>query len=272
MKRFISIVMAAMIMLTVTSCGSADETASGSDKTASSAVDNKGTAEQGVLKPYTESEEKKVNIMLLGDSLTQGTSGSSGYRSYLCDMLLDDGYKFSFVGPWQIEPAFMHAGYRSHAGVGGYRMSGIKNDMNTFMSFDCDIIVMMIGTNDMNSGSAEELTKQYSELVDMITKAKPNVHLFCASAPPTSFASGSYTDKHVAFNNGVKSVCAAKTKEGFKVTWLDMSPANSGITNSDLNPEDHVHPVDSGWEKFAKTIHKTIKSAMDEVSAEKGIK
>jgi hypothetical protein len=51
-----------------------------------------------------------------------------------------------------------------------------------------------------------------------------------------------------------------------------MSPANSGITNSDLNPEDHVHPVDSGWEKFAKTIHKTIKSAMDEVSAEKGIK
>lgn len=268
MKRVLAIILSAAMLLCLASCGGDNSNTTGeSGASVDASSDTDKTEETGVLKPYTEPEVDKINIMLLGDSLTQGTQGSSGYRSYLCDMLLADGYEFSFVGPWAIEPAFMNHEYRSHAGVGGYKMSGIKNDMNTFMSFDCDIIVMMIGTNDMNSGTAAELTAQYSELVDLITEAKPNIRLFCASAPPTSFASGSYTDKHVAFNNGVKGICEAKTKAGFHVTWVDMSPSSSGITNDDINPEDHVHPVASGWEKFAKTIYKTIKSTMDELSA-----
>ena len=61
-------------------------------------------------------------------------------------------------------------------------------------------------------------------------------------------------------------ICEKKTKEGFHVTWVDMSPESSKITNEDLNPEDHVHPVASGWEKFAITIYNTIKSTMTELS------
>ena len=267
MKKILALLLALSMLVLLSACGdkaaSNDENSDGGNDTSTVSE----TEETGVLKPYTKPENDGINIMLLGDSLTQGTQGSSGYRSYLYDMLKNDGYNFNFVGPWQIEPAFMHHDYRNHAGVGGYRMSGIKNDMNMFMSFDCDVIVMMIGTNDMNSGTAEELSAQYEELVDLIIKAKPEVRLFCASAPPTSFASGSYTFKHVGFNEGVKATCEKKTKAGAHVTWVDMSPESSGITNEDLNPEDHVHPVASGWEKFAKTIFKTIKPTMDELSA-----
>ncbi len=269
MKKLLALILSVSVLLCLASCASGDDSAAdqGSadgDTNASAAASE--TEEKGMLKPYTEPEVDNIKIMLLGDSLTQGTAGSSGYRSYLYDMLKKDGYDFNFVGPWVIEPAFMPAGNRNHAGVGGYRMSGIKNDMNTFMSIDCDVIVMMIGTNDMNSDSAEGLTAQYEELVNMITKSKPEVRLFCASAPPTSFASGSYTQKHIDFNKGVKGICEKKTKEGFHVTWVDMSPESSKITNEDLNPEDHVHPVASGWEKFAITIYNTIKSTMTELS------
>lgn len=267
MKKILAFIMAAAMLLCVTSCGSDENTSSDKNSNVEASSDASATEETAVLKPYTEPETDKINILFLGDSLTQGTAGSSGYRSYLYDMLKKDNYKFGFVGPWEIEPAFMHHDYRKHAGVGGYRMSGIKNDMKTFTAIDSDIIVLMIGTNDMNSDTAEGLAKQYEELVDMILKDKPQVRLFCASAPPTSFSSGSYTDKHIGFNNGVKSICEKKTKDGYHVTWVDMSPASSGITNEDLNPEDHVHPVASGWEKFAKTIYKTIKSTMDELSA-----
>ena len=269
MKKLLALILSVSVLLCLASCASgedstADQNSTGADKNSATASE---TEENGVLKPYTEPEIDNIKIMLLGDSLTQGTAGSSGYRSYLYYMLKKDGYDFNFVGPWAIEPAFMPAGNRNHAGVGGYRMSGIKNDMNTFMSIDCDVIVMMIGTNDMNSDSAEGLTKQYEELVDMITKSKPEIRLFCASAPPTSFSSGSYTQKHIDFNNGVKGICEKKTKDGFHVTWVDMSPESRKNTNADLNPEDHVHPVASGWEKFAVTIYKTIKSTMDELSA-----
>ncbi len=266
MKRIFAVILSAAMLLCLSSCGE-DKTENKDSSVADTASETSNVEDTGVLKPYTEPEKDEIKIMLLGDSLTQGTQGSSGYRSYLYDMLKTDGYEFSFVGPWEIEPAFMHHDYRKHAGVGGYKMSGIKNDMNTFMEIDCDVIVLMIGTNDMNSYTAEELAQQYGELVDLITKAKPKIRLFCASAPPTSFGDGSYTPKHVAFSNGVKDVCAKKTKEGFSVTWLDMSPENSGIVNEDIDPEDHVHPVASGWEKFAKTIYKTIKSTMDELSA-----
>ncbi len=270
MKKLLALILAASAVFCLASCASSSDSAANENKVeenADVAITASETEENGMLKPYTEPETDNIKIMLLGDSLTQGTAGSSGYRSYLYDMLKKDGYDFNFVGPWVIEPAFMPAGNRSHAGVGGYRMSGIKNDMNTFMSIDCDVIVMMIGTNDMNSDSAEGLTNQYAELVDMITESKPEVRLFCASAPPVSFSSGSYTQKHVDFNKGVKGICEKKTKEGFHVTWVDMSPESSKITNEDLDPEDHVHPVASGWEKFAITIYNTIKSTMTELSA-----
>ena len=267
MKKILALLLAISMLALLSACS--DETASNDNNSGNSEESStvSQTEETGVLKPYTEPENDGINILLLGDSLTQGTQGSSGYRSYLYEMLKKENYNFNFVGPWQIEPAFMHHDYRNHAGVGGYRMSGIKNDMNTFMSFDCDVIVMMIGTNDMNSGNVQELCTQYEELVDLIIKAKPNVRLFCASAPPTSFPSGSYTDKHIGFNQGVKEICEKKTKAGAHVSWLDMSPESSGITNDDINPEDYVHPVASGWEKFAKTIFNTIKPTMDELSS-----
>ncbi len=267
-RRFFALILAISMVFCLASCKSENlgEKKSSKEENSQTTAESK-TEGKGVLKPYTEPEREYVKIMPLGDSLTQGTAGSSGYRSYLYDMLKNDGYDIQFVGPWVIEPAFMPAGNRNHAGVGGYRMSGIKNDMNTFTSIDCDIILLMIGTNDMNSDSAEGLTKQYEEIVNMITEKRPDVHLFCASAPPTSFASGSYTDKHIGFNNGVKGICEKKTKEGFNVTWVDMSPESSKITNEDLDPEDHVHPVASGWEKFAITFYNAIKDTVDELSA-----
>ena len=159
-------------------------------------------------------------ILCLGDSLTAGLEWSAtGYRSYrgpLQKLLSDAGYTVDFVGTVSDPPASGGTD-PDHNGYGGARMdssdsadNSIEGRVSTIRAAvgPVDIIILMIGWNDVYSATASVATK-HADLLDTIQAgdwASAKVLMATLSPEPnkTAAQTGSDYANYAAINAAVR--------------------------------------------------------------------
>ena len=206
-------------------------------------------------------------IMPLGDSITDGTAGSSmggGYRVSLFHRALTDGKTITFVGSGTDGPAMVdgvpfpphhegHSGYVIGGGTGVLSfLPGIASlVVNAVQTYAPDIVTLMIGTNDMNDGDdVTNAPARLADLIDSITSINPELLLVVAQIIPSQTDTLNTTIQ--AYNAAIPALVQARATAGKHVVMVDMYDAFAADANyktADLS--DDLHPNDSGYALMA---------------------
>ena len=130
-KRTFALVLCLAVLFVCSACG-ADNAKDASTASSEVVSSDKPESKVSSTAPVSSKEAEKpvVNIMPLGDSLTQGgdyktgdnpelVKSSSSYRSYLSTMLKEGGYNTKFVGSHNWAASAITDGNVMHSGYGG---------------------------------------------------------------------------------------------------------------------------------------------------------
>lgn len=256
-----------------------------------------------------------LKIMALGDSITYGYEPSpyasgAGYRQYLADLLANDGESVTWVGSNAASqttgpaneghPGFEIGPNLSSPNYGSGEIYDNLSSGQDWLAFQPDMILLMIGTNDIWHGT-EDGTSQFvsdtsirlSNLIDKIRTTLPNVKILVASITPMGGPGLVYADNHppakappnpqypatngLAINEAVRAYNAAipgiVASKGSNVYYVDM---NDALTTSKGDLTDNVHPTNPssasavsggisivcGYQKMAKVWFDAVKACL----------
>jgi lysophospholipase L1-like esterase len=188
------------------------------------------------------SRKTSVKIMPLGDSITFGWPDRSygGYQHFLWTLLTNDGYTIEFVGSQR----------RGNEGHPGWTIAQIKKgiDSNGWLeTYQPDIILLHIGTNDIRQGKTASAPGNLSALLDDILMRLPRAQVIVAQIIP--FRRGSDPD-HQSYNASIPGIVTSK---GPRVSMVDMQ---SILSKSDY--ADDIHPNADGYDKMARAWEPAI--------------
>lgn len=212
-------------------------------------------------------------IMPLGDSITFGIGARTpvfdqgGYRMELFRRARADGHAITFVGrqangPMNIvnEPfPTAHEGYPGASINDGNNQLADRVD-GAINAGDPDIILLMIGTNDVN-GNFNNPPDDLRNLINQLTGDAPDALLVVAQIVPTRTAG---TNTRVqAYNTSVANLVRESAAAGRHVALVDMFSAfvnNPNFATALLN--DNLHPNDAGYVIMAQTWYAAIEGVL----------
>lgn len=197
---------------------------------------------------------KNVNIMCVGDSITQGVYMPGGYRYHLYEYLYSNGATFSLVGPRKTTTDFrLPERYNGHGGWGGDKINQITEKMPQLVKTDCDIITIMIGINDFFQGyETDKAVDKYKNLLSGFLKEKPNAIIYCCAICPTS--SQVHNGEEFFLNREMPKICEEYRQQGYKVYFVDTYHAPGWKENTCFYDGDSVHPNEEGNRVIAQTL------------------
>lgn len=211
-------------------------------------------------------------ILPLGDSITEGfASSGGGYRVELFRQALDQGKSITFVGaaspngPNNVDGTPFP---RNHEGHGGYTIdtdsghSGISGAItnDALDDFDPDIVLLMIGTNDINGNvDVNNAPQRLGNLIDDIIERAPDTLVVVASVVPVVNTS---TDAKITqYNAGVEEVALARASDGAHVVFVDNYAAIHDVADwKSALMADNLHPNDAGYDAFGQSFFDAISS------------
>ena len=220
--------------------------------------------------PNVSQNSDVIRIMPAGDSITFGMGDTGGYRKYLDYFLKEKGYNnIDFVGPeGQNSANFSYNGKSvsyddNHAGYSGYTIKkqqggyggglyDVLKEKNAIKQAQPDIILLIIGTNDMNGNrSTSDCEKELHDLLDYMLADMPSDGMIFLSTIPeltSMFGGGDKTAQIAAYNDTVKKVADEYHSSGKNVTFADIH----GCLNGTADLGDGIHPNAAGYEKMGK--------------------
>lgn len=288
-RRVLAILLCFVLAFGLVACGNDATSDTSASKVSSS--ESKAPSKNDASKPASstetvskEPEKPVVNIMPLGDSLTQGgkyktgdnpdlVKTSSSYRSYLSKMLKDGGYNTKFVGAHDWAKDLIVDGNVMHSGYGGATIFSLRDRLKESANANPDIVLLCIGRNDITGGTRPDDYVNFLDkyLVDEIYKMFPDVHIFLASIPVVrnhdkeELSMNADTDYAPKTEEYVKQKKAA----GAKIDFVDMRVSATGLSIEDFTAEDFVHPQPAGYEKIAKQWYACITDKISEIAEAK---
>jgi lysophospholipase L1-like esterase len=209
-----------------------------------------------------------IRIMPLGDSITQGVdSGASpdtsghyiAYRKTLHDLLVGAGYDVDFVG--SLNDGFDVFTDSQHEGHGGWTADEIRDNIyNWLVSNPADVILLHIGTNDINEPQAPaDIVTEVSQLLDQIDQYEADYDVkitvilaliinrqdYLCSNPSTT----------TTYNDDLNVMAQGRIASGDRIEVVDME-CGAGIdyhlhsAGGDMN--NTLHPFSTGYDKMAQ--------------------
>lgn len=198
-----------------------------------------------------------VRILLVGDSVTQGSAGDWTWRYRLHQHLTAAGVPFDLVGPRNdlyddvtsthgslayVDPVFDS----DHAARWGMWVGLPDVPIGTLVAtYDPDVVVEMLGANDVLSGDPPELVVQrVADFVEEARSAKPTVDVVLAEATQHWFAGVP------ELNAGLDEVAASSTSADSAVVVADTA------TGYQPGPDtwDNSHPNARGEVRIAAAV------------------
>ena len=209
---------------------------------------------------HADAAEEPVKIMAVGDSITDGYWEQGAYRKYLYRDLNANGItNIDLVGPKgsneEQYDSFSYDG--NYAGYSGYAIQYITGtetrqgiyetlkDGNLLETYQPDLVLLQIGTNDILSAYNDGIADRLEHLVDYIASYLPeDGRLFVASIPdidvatvyswfwaygseyygvdPAVFAEKiqTYID---TYNASIQQLVAAKQSAGMSIQFCDIN-------------------------------------------------
>jgi Ca2+-binding RTX toxin-like protein len=201
----------------------------------------------------------KPKIMPLGDSITKGvhpidpTPGA--YRIQLWKNFSADGLRVDFVGSESNGPNSL--GDKDHEGHGGWRIDDIAGlvDGGLIDTHKPDIVLLMLGTNDIGNSSLNEMYADLSNLIDKISQHSPNTQILVSSiAPSDPSMHGKKADWTEEFNALIPGFIFDKVAQGKKVGFVN---AGGSLSLEDL-VSDGFHPNAQGYNKIGNAWYDAL--------------
>ncbi|MHB1557418.1 MAG: platelet-activating factor acetylhydrolase IB subunit [Isosphaeraceae bacterium] len=180
-----------------------------------------------------------VDLLFLGDSITQGWHDNDVWKR--------------FYGP-------RHA---ANFGIGGDRTQHVlwRIQNGELDGIDPKVVVLMIGTNNANNASAEDIAKGVTTIVEEVRKRLPKTRILLLAVFPRR-------DKPPAIQENLDRVNAmiARLDDGSHVKVLDIGKAflePDGSISRDVMP-DLLHLSQKGYRRWADAMEPTLWSMLDE--------
>ena len=193
-----------------------------------------------------KSEEKKRVYVAFGDSISHGTGqGSASYKTW------------PFLLSRKLDATLYNLA------VGGGKVSIPSADLLKRLD-RVDVITLLIGYNDLNTGiSAEDFAARYRSFLMRARAAQPKARIYCISPLYTRTVKSRKSDYTMeAFREAVyKTVGDFRAKdEGIILVVGDRISSEANLRE---NSQDPVHLGIEGARLFANEMHEIIKADLD---------
>ncbi|MDC0835255.1 SGNH/GDSL hydrolase family protein [Geitlerinema sp. CS-897] len=206
--------------------------------------------------PTTEPmTNEPLKIMPLGDSITEGYNVPGGYRIDLWQHLRDRGYAIDFVGTQANGPDILPD--KDHQGHSGWRIDELHRGVSRWVSrTQPDLVLLLIGTNDMVQGYAvEQAPTRLEVLLEEIWNAAPQAQILVSSIPPIDQLM--LNARVEAYNRAIAELVDRRRDRGDRVAFVDVY---SQLTVEDL--ADGIHPDREGHRKIARTWNRALEEVL----------
>src|ERR1700712_1185428 len=197
-------------------------------------------------------DQAPVRIALLGDSITQGSTGDFTWRYFAWKHLVADGVEADLVGPendvWEhssayADPAFDH----DHAARWGDAYAWIAHPVPQLMADSHpDVLVILLGLNDLTFAqlTPQQVLDQTRQAVQQAQAANPDVKLVLCRLPTTWIGGG--TD----FNALLSSKAPGWSTQRSQVVVADSDAGYQQSTEGAVRDTGGpVHPHAGGGQK-----------------------
>jgi lysophospholipase L1-like esterase len=225
------------------------------------------------IEPITDTAPNDgVRILFIGDSIT-GNPGC--WRAHVWTALTDAGREVNMVGTRSLDEcggvtnAAGQTWDPDNSGISGITTAGMYVRIGRdglLQRTDPDVVVAMLGTNDLLGGlTAEDVLDQYSLLVELIRREAPGVAIVIAAPPPIAEESCPGCQAHV------DAIAAGLPAWAESVTTED-EPVFIALHVKGFDPEedmhDGIHPNPDGELKIAEALLPAVEAALDSRDAE----
>ena len=227
-----------------------------------------GISEAGGTASYNpcSASTEPCKILPLGDSITFGGGSAKvdggtatfegGYRVQLFTRAVTANQRITFVGSQSNGPTTV-AGKsfpRKHEGHSGWVIDQVAGLIpSPALDGKPDIILLLIGTNDMYQGDVPGAPDRLGKLMDKILGADSHVLLVVSAITPWA-AQGS---KIPTFNNAIPPLVAARAAAGKHIMFTDISV---GWNSSTMFGDDNLHPNWAGYNLMGDLWYKAVGS------------
>lgn len=220
-----------------------------------------------------------MNILPLGNSITNGSKMYNSYRRDLWQMLHKEKYNFDFIGSWNK----IHMGGNApnsdfdmdHEGHSGWKASDLLSQPNWdnergnirdwLLTYKPDIVLLEFGTNEVfQCISNADAIDNIDTVIQLLRKKNKSVKIFIAQIPPLGAAwadkklcnnDTEYSKAVLTFNKALLQYSKAKNSNASPIIIVDQF---TGI-NPAIDMYDDIHPNDIGEKKMAKKWFIAIK-------------
>jgi lysophospholipase L1-like esterase len=196
-----------------------------------------------------------LKILPLGDSITDSINGRASYRRPLWHQLKAAGYAVDFVG----RPGYRHSTVSEslldydidHEGHAGSETQSIRSQILGWMDeFTADIVLLHIGTNDLNGGlgrgevpieTVNETLNEINDIIQRIRTKNSSVIILLAKIIPMR-----HYDTAI-FNDEIDDFVSTRTTAASPIIVVDQY---TGF-DPELDNYDNFHPNEDGEIKMA---------------------
>ena len=213
-------------------------------------------------------------IMPLGDSITEGYGSSGadgggpanqgGYRIELFRQSVTNGKNLTFVGNLTNGPTTVSNKPfpQKHEGHGGWTISQIAGIADgTLSSNSPHIVILKIGTNDVNGSGATSAPTNLKNLINQITKDAPSALLVVSSIIPIQ--DDNTNQKVKTYNATIPTTVNEAATAGKHVIFVDSYAAF--VADSSYKTKymsDNLHPNDTGYKLLGQTFYGAISAVL----------
>ena len=229
----------------------------------------------------------QLNLLCVGDSITQGSDSSYGnWRTLLMKKLAAAGYRPVAKGHWSVHShdicmAEMPDEWVWHSGISGQRLVTVSGGAGTYDAIenmldcagDVDFVLVKLGTNDINGSgkTANDLFPVWTNLVWKTLTQKPHAK-FIAGAVVDIAYSADKNAQVVAYNTMMSNATVNATFPAKRTYFADLytpcyrysvlgDPTTAYIEGSFLSAT-NLHPDWPGEDKMAATYRDAILRAL----------
>jgi lysophospholipase L1-like esterase len=233
-----------------------------------------GTSLRGELVLTNFSAANPLEVMAVGDSITDDCSMNGAWRQYLQPLLETNGYPFTFLGRFSstasrtftklkhegicgaviAAPGMMTTPVHNYAGADTYLQ---KTLMDGLVTNAPDLVLIFMGANDIGRGRNPYLvaTNHLPALLDSIFAKLPAANIIVTK--PTTLQNAnvgtplysSFATNIPIYNTAMQSMINARRAEGQNVFLADMFSVVDGRT---MFLGDNLHPNPAGLSAIAK--------------------